>query len=328
MLPCSGATANNLKAVDLTIPVGLLTCVTGVSGSGKSTLVKATLQPLIEQHLGLSMSQRPGQHTAIRGADHFDSLRVIDQSPIGRTPRSNPATYIGLFTTIRELFAQTEESRARGYPIGRFSFNVSGGRCETCQGGGLIKVEMHFLADIYVTCDTCHGTRYNKDTLSIKYKGKTISEVLDFSVEEAVVFFENIPSIRQKCQTLIDVGLGYISLGQSATTLSGGEAQRIKLAKELTKKNTGHTLYILDEPTTGLHFHDVKQLLAVLKRLQDRGNTLIIIEHHLDVIKTADWAIDLGPEGGDQGGRILHEGTPESLVQANTATGQALQALL
>lgn len=322
-----GAHENNLKHIDFHLPVGLLTCITGVSGSGKSTLIKSTLQPLIEQHLGLTPKKRPGAHSHLQGAEHFDCLRVIDQSPIGRTPRSNPATYIGLFTPIRELFAKTEEARARGYAIGRFSFNVAGGRCETCQGGGLIKVEMHFLADLYVTCETCQGKRYNKDTLSIKYKGKTIHEVLALSVAEALEFFSAIPNIQQKCQTLYDVGLGYIALGQSATTLSGGEAQRIKLAKELTKRSTGHTLYLLDEPTTGLHFHDIKHLLAVLKTLQDQGNTLVIIEHNLDVIKTADWVIDLGPEGGHEGGEILATGTPEQLAKQTSYTGLALHAL-
>ena len=309
-----GATGNNLKGMDASIPIGLFTCVTGVSGSGKSTLVNDTLFAIATRHFHGS-GVEPAPCEGIDGLEHLDKVVDIDQSPIGRTPRSNPATYTGLFTPLRELFAGTPEARARGYTPGRFSFNVRGGRCEACQGDGLIKVEMHFLPDIYVPCDVCKGMRYNRQTLEIRYKGKTIHEVLSMTVEEAAEFFDAIPVIRRKLETLIDVGLSYVTLGQSATTLSGGEAQRIKLSRELSKRDTGRTLYILDEPTTGLHFHDIRQLLAVLHRLRDHGNTVVVIEHNLDVIKTADWIIDLGPEGGDGGGRIIAAGTPEQLAE-------------
>ncbi|MHB8455514.1 MAG: excinuclease ABC subunit UvrA [Acidiferrobacterales bacterium] len=323
-----GATGNNLKAVDASIPIGLLTCVTGVSGSGKSTLVNDTLYASAARHL-YGSNIEPAPCAAVDGMEQVDKVVDIDQSPIGRTPRSNPATYTGLFTPLRELFAGTPEARARGYTPGRFSFNVRGGRCEACQGDGLIKVEMHFLPDIYVPCDVCKGKRYNRETLDIRYKGKTIHEILNMTVEEAAAFFDAIPVIKRKLETLLDVGLSYITLGQSATTLSGGEAQRIKLSRELSKRDTGHTLYILDEPTTGLHFHDIKQLLAVLHRLRDHGNTVVVIEHNLDVIKTADWLIDLGPEGGDGGGRIVVVGTPET-VAADPAshTGHFLKSVL
>ncbi|HHJ21076.1 MAG TPA: excinuclease ABC subunit A, partial [Gammaproteobacteria bacterium] len=323
-----GATGNNLKSVHLQLPVGLMTCVTGVSGSGKSTLVNNTLYPAIAKHLNPS-NREIAPHESIQGLDHFDKVVDIDQSPIGRTPRSNPATYTGLFTPIRELFSGTPEARARGYKPGRFSFNVKGGRCEACQGDGLIKVEMHFLPDIYVSCDVCNGKRYNRETLDIRYKGKTIHEVLEMSVEQAVDFFSPVPVLARKLETLMDVGLSYITLGQNATTLSGGEAQRIKLARELSKRSTGRTLYILDEPTTGLHFHDVEQLLRVLHRLRDGGNTLVVIEHNLDVIKTADWIIDLGPEGGAGGGEIIAEGTPEDIAEVeHSYTGQFLAPML
>ncbi len=322
------AKGNNLKQVSINIPVGLLTCVTGVSGSGKSTLINGTLYPAMATHLHASRDQAAA-HDHIEGLDHFDKVIDIDQSAIGRTPRSNPATYTGLFTPIRELFAGTPESRARGYKVGRFSFNVRGGRCEACQGDGLIKVEMHFLPDIYVPCDTCKGKRYNRETLDIRYKDKTIHEVLDMSVADACVFFDAIPVIKRKLDTLLDVGLGYIRLGQSATTLSGGEAQRIKLSRELSKRATGRTLYILDEPTTGLHFHDIKQLLIVLHRLRDQGNTILVIEHNLDVIKTADWIIDLGPEGGQRGGELVAAGTPEDVAKVGKSyTGQFLKPIL
>ncbi len=322
------AKGNNLKQVSINIPVGLLTCVTGVSGSGKSTLINGTLYPAMATHLHASRDQAAA-HDHIEGLDHFDKVIDIDQSAIGRTPRSNPATYTGLFTPIRELFAGTPESRARGYKVGRFSFNVRGGRCEACQGDGLIKVEMHFLPDIYVPCDTCKGKRYNRETLDIRYKDKTIHEVLDMSVADACVFFDAIPVIKRKLDTLLDVGLGYIRLGQSATTLSGGEAQRIKLSRELSKRATGRTLYILDEPTTGLHFHDIKQLLVVLHRLRDQGNTILVIEHNLDVIKTADWIIDLGPEGGQRGGELVAAGTPEDVAKISKSyTGQFLKPIL
>ena len=323
-----GATGNNLNGLDVSLPVGLLTCVTGVSGSGKSTLINNTLSPAMAQHLH-SSRQPPAPHDAIEGLEQFDKVIDIDQSAIGRTPRSNPATYTGLFTPIRELFAGAPESRARGYKVGRFSFNVRGGRCETCQGDGLIKVEMHFLPDIYVPCDSCQGKRYNRETLDIRYKGRTIHEVLDMTVAEAGEFFAAIPVIKRKLDTLLAVGLGYIRLGQSATTLSGGEAQRIKLSRELSKRPTGRTLYILDEPTTGLHFHDIRQLLGVLHRLRDQGNTVVVIEHNLDVIKTADWIVDLGPDGGLRGGKLVGTGTPEDLAQiANSYTGQFLKDLL
>jgi len=323
-----GASGNNLKGVDANIPVGLMTCITGVSGSGKSTLINDTLYRAA--HLSINrVGDEPAPHDAIEGLDHFDKVIDIDQSPIGRTPRSNPATYTGLFTPIRDLFAQTPEARSRGYTPGRFSFNVKGGRCEACQGDGVIKVEMHFLPDIYVPCDICKGKRYNRETLDIRYKGKNIHEVLEMTVEEGLAFYANVPVVARKLQTLMDVGLTYICLGQNATTLSGGEAQRVKLSRELSKRDTGRTLYILDEPTTGLHFHDIRQLLAVLYRLRDHGNTVVIIEHNLDVIKTADWIIDLGPEGGDQGGEILVEGTPETVAKHQKSyTGQFLAPLL
>jgi len=324
-----GVSCNNVRDADVTIPLGLMTCVTGVSGSGKSSLINDTLYPLAANTLNRANLRPTGQVQSITGLEFCSSVIDIDQSPIGRTPRSNPATYTGLFTPIRELFANTPESRARGYQPGRFSFNVRGGRCEACQGDGLIKVEMHFLPDIYVACDVCHSKRYNRETLDIQYKGKTIHDVLDMTVEDARQFFDAIPVIARKCQTMIDVGLSYIRLGQSATTLSGGEAQRIKLARELSKRGTGTTLYILDEPTTGLHFHDIKQLLIVLTRLRDQGNTIIVIEHNLDVIKTADWIIDLGPEGGSKGGQIIAVGTPESIAACKQShTGRFLRPML
>ena len=310
-----GATGNNLKKVNLTIPVGLFTCVTGVSGSGKSTLINDTFFNIAHQRLNGATLGNPAPYERIENLEHFDKVIDIDQSPIGRTPRSNPATYTGIFTPIRELFSGTPESRSRGYKPGRFSFNVRGGRCEACQGDGMIKVEMHFLPDVYVPCDACHGKRYNRETLEIRYKSKTIDEVLNLTVEDAREFFDPVPVIARKLQTLIDVGLSYIRLGQAATTLSGGEAQRVKLARELSKRDTGKTLYILDEPTTGLHFHDIKQLLMVLHRLRDNGNTIVVIEHNLDVIKTADWIVDLGPEGGQGGGEIIATGTPEQVAE-------------
>lgn len=313
-LTLAGATGNNLKDVTLKIPVGLFTCVTGVSGSGKSTLINATLYPIAATQLNGATVLKASAHKTITGMDHFDKVIDIDQSPIGRTPRSNPATYTGLFTPIRDLFSATQEARARGYKTGRFSFNVKGGRCEACQGDGVIKVEMHFLPDVYVPCEICAGKRYNRETLEVLYKGKNIYEVLMMTVEDARSFFDAVPALARKLQTLIDVGLSYITLGQAATTLSGGEAQRVKLARELSKRDTGRTLYILDEPTTGLHFHDIQQLLTVLYRLRDHGNTIVVIEHNLDVVKTADWIIDLGPEGGDGGGSIIAEGTPESVA--------------
>ncbi|MDP7193398.1 MAG: excinuclease ABC subunit UvrA [Arenicellales bacterium] len=328
LLAIRGAHGNNLQNLDVEIPVGLFTCVTGVSGSGKSTLINHTLYPALARHLH-SGRHRPAPHQAIEGLEHFDKVIDIDQSPIGRTPRSNPATYTGLFTPIRELFAAVPESRTRGYKVGRFSFNVRGGRCEACQGDGLIKVEMHFLPDIYVPCDACKGARYNRETLDIRYKGRTIAEVLAMTVTEAAGFFSAVPVIKRKLDTLLDVGLGYIGLGQSATTLSGGEAQRIKLARELSKRDTGRTLYILDEPTTGLHFHDIRQLLQVLHRLRDHGNTVVVIEHNLDVITTADWIIDLGPEGGHRGGQQVAAGPPEAIARSTRSyTGQFLKPLL
>lgn len=325
----NGASGNNLNDVDLKIPVGLLTCVTGVSGSGKSTLINGTLYPIAATELNNATTLDAAPHKSVEGIKHFDKVIDIDQSPIGRTPRSNPATYTGIFTPVRELFAGTQEARSRGYKPGRFSFNVKGGRCEACQGDGVIKVEMHFLPDIYVPCDVCKGKRYNRETLEIKYKGKNIHEVLDQTVEDARVFFDAIPALARRLQTLMDVGLSYIRLGQAATTLSGGEAQRVKLAKELSKRDTGKTLYILDEPTTGLHFYDIQQLLNVLYRLRDHGNTIVVIEHNLDVIKTADWIVDLGPEGGVKGGMIIAEGTPEE-VAADPAshTGRFLKPML
>ena len=312
------ASGNNLKQVTISFPVGLLTCVTGVSGSGKSTLVNDTLYSHAARQLNRA-SIVPAPCNSIEGLNHFDKIVDIDQSPIGRTPRSNPATYTGLFTLIRELFAATPESRSRGYTPGRFSFNVKGGRCEACSGDGVIKVEMHFLPDIFVHCDHCNGKRYNRETLEVRYKGKTISEILNMTVEDAIAFFSSVPTLARKLQTLLDVGLSYITLGQNATTLSGGEAQRIKLAKELSKRDTGKTLYILDEPTTGLHFHDIKQLLVVLHTLRDHGNTVIVIEHNLDVIKTADWLIDMGPEGGEGGGTLVAQGTPRELANHPTS---------
>ncbi len=322
-LVLSGATGNNLNNTTLKIPVGLLTCVTGVSGSGKSTLINQTLYPLAATALNNASTLKAAPYESVEGMEHFDKCVDIDQSPIGRTPRSNPATYTGIFTAVRDLFTGTEEARSRGYKAGRFSFNVKGGRCEACQGDGVIKVEMHFLADVYVPCDVCHGKRYNRETLDIRYKGKNIHEVLDMTVEEALEFFDAIPALKRKLQTLMDVGLTYVRLGQNATTLSGGEAQRVKLAKELSKRDTGQTLYILDEPTTGLHFHDIQQLLDVLHRLRDHGNTIVVIEHNLDVIKTADWIVDLGPEGGSGGGKIIAQGTPEDVAKvkgSHTAT--------
>ncbi|SEP45244.1 excinuclease ABC subunit UvrA [Pseudomonas sp. Snoq117.2] len=329
LLKLKGARGNNLQNVNLEIPVGLLTCVTGVSGSGKSTLINNTLFPLTATALNGATTLEVAAHDSFDGMQHLDKVVDIDQSPIGRTPRSNPATYTGLFTPIRELFSGVPESRSRGYTPGRFSFNVKGGRCEACQGDGVIKVEMHFLPDVYVACDVCKGKRYNRETLEVKYKGKTITEVLDMTIEEAHAFFESIPALARKLQTLMDVGLSYIRLGQSATTLSGGEAQRVKLARELSKRDTGKTLYILDEPTTGLHFADIQQLLDVLHRLRDHGNTVVVIEHNLDVIKTADWLVDLGPEGGSKGGQIIATGTPEE-VAANkkSYTGHFLKPLL
>ena len=318
-LSLKGATGNNLQDVSIDIPVGLMTCITGVSGSGKSTLINGTLFPITHRELNKATTAAPAPYKEITGLEHLDKVIDIDQSPIGRTPRSNPATYTGIFTNIRELFCGTQEARARGYKAGRFSFNVKGGRCEACQGDGVIKVEMHFLPDVYVPCDVCAGKRYNRETLEVTYKGKNIHQVLDMTVEDAREFFDAIPAIARKLQTLMDVGLSYIRLGQSATTLSGGEAQRVKLAKELSKRDTGKTLYILDEPTTGLHFHDIEQLLAVLHRLRDHGNTLVIIEHNLDVIKTADYIVDLGPEGGSGGGTIVAAGTPEEVCEVKAS---------
>jgi excinuclease ABC subunit A len=327
MLKVEGARGNNLKDVTLNLPVGLMTCITGVSGSGKSTLINDTLYNQVAHHLYGSTAPA-AEHDQILGLEHFDKVIAVDQSPIGRTPRSNPATYTGLFTPIREMFAQTPTSRERGYEPGRFSFNVKGGRCEACQGDGVIKVEMHFLPDVYVPCDVCHGKRYNRETLDVQYKGKNITEVLELTVEDAYKFFEAVPVVARKLHTLLDVGLGYITLGQSATTLSGGEAQRVKLSLELSKRDTGRTLYILDEPTTGLHFADIDLLLTVLHKLRDGGNTVVIIEHNLDVIKTADWLIDLGPEGGDGGGRIIAEGSPEEVARVKGSyTGHYLAPL-
>ena len=328
ILTITGASGNNLQNVTLKLPVGLFISVTGVSGSGKSTLINDTLYHAVARHL-YDSSAEPAPHAEIEGLEHFDKVISVDQSPIGRTPRSNPATYTGLFTPIRELFSQVKEGRERGYGPGRFSFNVKGGRCEACQGDGLIKVEMHFLPDVYVPCDVCHGQRYNRETLEIRYKGKNIHEVLSMTVEQAFAFFEPVPAVARKLQTLLDVGLGYITLGQSATTLSGGEAQRVKLALELSKRDTGRTLYILDEPTTGLHFHDIEMLLTVLHRLRDHGNTVVVIEHNLDVIKTADWIIDLGPEGGAGGGMVIAEGPPETIAAtAASYTGHYLKPVL
>ena len=324
----SGARGNNLKAVDFELPVGLLTCVTGVSGSGKSSLVNDTLYRVLARHLYGSQAE-PSEYDKVTGLEHFDKVISVDQAPIGRTPRSNPATYTGLFTPIRELFSTVPQAKERGYAAGRFSFNVKGGRCESCQGDGVLKVEMHFLPDVYVPCDVCHGKRYNRETLEVQYKGKNITDVLEMTVEDAYVFFKPVPLIARKLQTLLDVGLGYIRLGQSATTLSGGEAQRVKLSLELSKRDTGRTLYILDEPTTGLHFHDIALLLKVIHRLRDQGNTVVIIEHNLDVIKTADWLVDLGPEGGAGGGQIIASGTPEQVAKnSDSFTGKYLAPLL
>ncbi|WP_312960274.1 excinuclease ABC subunit UvrA [Stutzerimonas nitrititolerans] len=329
LLKLKGARGNNLRNVDLEIPVGLLTCITGVSGSGKSTLINNTLFPITATALNGATTLEVAAHDSFDGLQHLDKVVDIDQSPIGRTPRSNPATYTGLFTPIRELFAGVPEARSRGYGPGRFSFNVKGGRCEACQGDGVIKVEMHFLPDIYVPCDVCKGKRYNRETLEVKYKGKSITEVLDMTIEEAREFFDPVPAVARKLQTLMDVGLSYIKLGQSATTLSGGEAQRVKLSRELSKRDTGKTLYILDEPTTGLHFADIQQLLDVLHRLRDHGNTVVVIEHNLDVIKTADWLVDLGPEGGSKGGQIIATGTPEEVAEMpQSHTGHFLKPLL
>ena len=329
ILQLKGASGNNLNGVTLTIPLGLFTCVTGVSGSGKSTLVNNTLYPITATKLNGATTLNPAPYESIEGLDQLDKVVDIDQSPIGRTPRSNPATYTGIFTPVRELFAGTQEARSRGYKPGRFSFNVKGGRCEACQGDGVVKVEMHFLPDVYVACDVCRGKRYNRETLEVKYKGKNINEVLEMTIEDAREFFDAVPVIAKKLQTLMDVGLSYIQLGQAATTLSGGEAQRVKLSRELSKRDTGKTLYILDEPTTGLHFQDIRQLLAVLHHLRDHGNTIIVIEHNLDVIKTADWIVDLGPEGGSGGGQIIAEGTPEELVKVKGShTGTFLKPCL
>jgi excinuclease ABC subunit A len=328
MLHIEKASGNNLVEVSLNLPVGLLVCITGVSGSGKSTLVNDTLYHAVARHL-YGSSAEPAPFESISGLEHFDKVINVDQSPIGRTPRSNPATYTGLFTPIRELFASVPASKERGYEAGRFSFNVKGGRCESCQGDGVLKVEMHFLPDVYVPCDVCHGKRYNRETLDVHYKGKSITEVLEMTVEDAYEFFKPVPAVARKLHTLLDVGLGYIRLGQSATTLSGGEAQRVKLSLELSKRDTGRTLYILDEPTTGLHFHDIALLLKVIHKLRDHGNTVVIIEHNLDVIKTADWVVDLGPEGGAGGGRIIAEGTPEDVAQTKGSyTGKYLGPLL
>ena len=324
-----GASGNNLKNVDLVIPTGLMTCVTGVSGSGKSTLINDTLYKLAHIELNGATVDEPAPYKSIHGLSHLDKVIDIDQSPIGRTPRSNPATYTGIFTAIRDIFAATQESRSRGYKSGRFSFNVKGGRCEACQGDGMIKVEMHFLPDVYVPCDVCNSKRYNRETLEVLYKGKNIHEVLDMTIEDAFEFFKAIPAVKRKLQTLMDVGLSYIKLGQSAVTLSGGEAQRVKLSKELSKRDTGKTLYILDEPTTGLHFHDIKQLLQVIHRLRDHGNTIVVIEHNLDVVKTADWIVDIGLEGGSGGGEILVTGTPEQVAEHKTShTARFLKPLL
>ncbi len=328
-LRLSGASGNNLQQVALEVPIGLMTCVTGVSGSGKSTLINNTLYPLAATELNKATTLEAAPYMSLTGLEHLDKVVDIDQSPIGRTPRSNPATYTGIFTPMRELFAATHEARSRGYKPGRFSFNVKGGRCEACQGDGVIKVEMHFLPDIYVPCDVCKGKRYNRETLDIRYKGKSIHEVLDMTVEEAREFFDPVPMLARRLQTLMDVGLSYIRLGQSATTLSGGEAQRVKLAKELSKRDTGKTLYILDEPTTGLHFYDIQQLLNILHRLRDHGNTIVVIEHNLDVIKTADWVVDLGPEGGNKGGLIIATGAPEAIAESERShTGRFLAPLL
>ena len=323
-----GASEFNLKNVDVEIPLGKLVCITGVSGSGKSTLMIDILAKALSQHF-FNAKDYPGKHKEIKGLEHLDKVIHIDQSPIGRTPRSNPATYTGVFTYIRDLYTQVPEAKMRGYKAGRFSFNVKGGRCEACEGDGVQRIEMHLLPDVYVKCDECNGARYNKQALEIHYKGKHISDVLNMTVEDAVTFFEHIPPIKEKLQTLMDVGLGYIQLGQNATTLSGGEAQRIKLATELSRRATGKTLYILDEPTTGLHFADVKRLLTVLNKLVDKGNSVLIIEHNLDVIKSADWLVDIGPNGGDEGGEVVAAGTPREVAKVTRShTGRFLQKLL
>ena len=327
-LTVRGAEENNLKNVDVSIPLGTLTCVTGVSGSGKSSLIGEVLNKTLLARLNHARV-RPGKCRCVEGLEHLDKVIDIDQSPIGRTPRSNPATYTGLFNDIRDLFASTNDAKIRGYGPGRFSFNVKGGRCEACSGDGLVKIEMHFLADVYVPCEVCRGARYNRETLEVQYKGKNISQVLDMTAEEAVEFFGNLPKIRRKVQTLVDVGLGYVKLGQSSTTLSGGEAQRVKLATELARVSTGQTIYVLDEPTTGLHAADVHKLIEVLQQLVAGGNTVLVIEHNLDVIKTADYVIDLGPEGGDQGGHVVAAGTPEQVAEVEESyTGQYLKPYL
>ena len=327
-LTVRGARENNLQNVDVSIPLGTFICVTGVSGSGKSSLVNEVLYKTLAAKLNHART-RPGEHDCVEGLEHLDKVIAIDQSPIGRTPRSNPATYTGLFNDIRDLFASTPDAKSRGYGPGRFSFNVRGGRCEACQGDGLLKIEMHFLPDIYVPCEVCKGKRYNRETLEVKYKGKTIADVLDMTVEEALSFFGPLPRLQRKLQTLYDVGLGYVKLGQPSTTLSGGEAQRVKLATELSRRDTGRTMYVLDEPTTGLHVADVERLLGILQRLAEGGSTVLVIEHNLDVIKTADYIIDLGPEGGDQGGRIVAQGTPEEVAACPASyTGQYLKKLL
>ena len=327
-LTVRGARENNLKNIDISVPLGTFTCVTGVSGSGKSSLVNEIIYKRLGAELN-RMKTHPGKHTAMEGLEYLDKVVGIDQSPIGRTPRSNPATYTNLFNDIRNLFAATQEAKARGYGPGRFSFNTRGGRCEACSGDGLLKIEMHFLADVYVPCEVCHGKRYNRETLEVKYKGKSIADVLDMTAEEALAFFAPVPRIAEKLRTLCDVGLGYVKLGQSSTTLSGGEAQRVKLATELSRRATGRTFYILDEPTTGLHSDDVKKLLEVLQRLVDAGNTVLVIEHNLDVIKSADWLIDLGPEGGAGGGTLVCAGTPETVAACETSyTGQYLKKYL
>ncbi len=323
-----GASMHNLKGIDVEFPLGKFVCVTGVSGSGKSTLVNEIVLKTLSNRLHRARV-KPGDHVEFDGVEHFDKVIDVDQSPIGRTPRSNPATYADLFTAIRDLYSQTQDAKVRGYKPGRFSFNVRGGRCETCKGDGTIKIEMHFLPDVYVPCETCKGARYNRETLEVRFKGKSIADVLAMSVEEALAFFAKIPKIRRRLQTLHDVGLDYVKLGQPATTLSGGEAQRVKLAKELSKIATGRTLYILDEPTTGLHFADIEKLLEVLQRLADAGNTVLVIEHNLDVIKQADWVIDLGPEGGEAGGEVLVAGTPEDVARVDAShTGKFLRELL
>ncbi|MDO4530758.1 MAG: ATP-binding cassette domain-containing protein, partial [Bacillota bacterium] len=328
MLTIKGAAENNLKGIDVEIPLGLFTCVTGVSGSGKSSLINEILYKRLARDLNRAKT-RPGKHEDMLGLEKLDKVINIDQSPIGRTPRSNPATYTGLFDMIRDVFAQTTEAKVRGYQKGRFSFNVKGGRCEACAGDGIVKIEMHFLPDIYVPCEVCHGKRYNRETLEVKYKGKSISDVLEMTVEEALKFFENIPRIKAKLQTLYDVGLSYVQLGQSSTTLSGGEAQRVKLATELSRKSTGRTMYILDEPTTGLHTADVHKLVQILQRLAEGGNTVVVIEHNLDVIKTADHIIDLGPEGGDGGGTLVAAGSPEEICLVEESyTGRYLKKVL